>query len=43
MVYLIKNRNVIFSYLDKDFEIDFSKNNYENEFYNYFITTLDEE
>lgn len=38
-----KNRNVIFSYLDKDFEVDFSKNNYENEYYNYFITTLDED
>jgi two-component system, OmpR family, sensor kinase len=38
-----KDKNVIFSYLDKKFEIDFSKNNYENEFYNYFITTLDED
>lgn len=38
-----KNRNVIFSYLDKDFEVDFSKNRYENEYYNYFITTLDED
>ena len=38
-----KDKNVIFSYLDKDFEIDFSKTTYENEFYNYFITTLDDE
>ena len=38
-----KNKNVIFSYLDKNFEINFSKTTYENEFYNYFITTLDDE
>ena len=38
-----KDKNVIFSYLDKSFEINFSKTTYENEFYNYFITTLDDE
>ena len=38
-----KNRNVIFSYLDEKFEVDFSKNRYVNEFYNYFITTLEED
>jgi len=38
-----KDRNVIFSYLDEKFEVDFSKNRYVNEFYNYFITTLEED
>jgi two-component system OmpR family sensor kinase len=38
-----KDRKVIFSYLDKEFEINFSKVSYKNEFYNYFITTLDDE
>lgn len=38
-----KDKKVVFSYLDKKSEIDFSKKNYENEFYNYFITTLEEE
>ncbi|MDY3200879.1 MAG: HAMP domain-containing sensor histidine kinase [Arcobacter sp.] len=38
-----KDKKVIFSYLDKNFEVDFSKDSYVNEFYNYFITTLDEE
>ena len=38
-----KNKNLIFSYLDEEFEIDFTKNVYQNEYYNYFITTLDEE
>ncbi|RXJ82930.1 sensor histidine kinase [Arcobacter cloacae] len=38
-----KNKKVIFSYLDEKFTIDFSKSSYENEFYNYFITTLDED
>lgn len=38
-----KDKKVVFSYLDKNFEIDFSKKSYENEFYNYFITTLEEE
>jgi two-component system OmpR family sensor kinase len=38
-----KDKKVIFSYLDKDFKIDFSKTLYENESYNYFITTLDDE
>ena len=37
------HKKVIFSYLDEKFTIDFSKSSYENEFYNYFITTLDEE
>ena len=40
---LDKNKNIIFSYLDENFQIDYSKNFYENSFYNYFITTLDEE
>ncbi|CAM3577056.1 sensor histidine kinase [Arcobacter aquimarinus] len=38
-----KNKKVIFSYLDEKFTIDFSKSSYENEFYNYFITTLNED
>ena len=38
-----KDKKVVFSYLDKKSEIDFSKKSYENEFYNYFITTLEEE
>jgi len=38
-----KDKKVIFSYLDEKFDVDFSKNSYVNEFYNYFITTLDEE
>lgn len=38
-----KDKKVIFSYLDKDFEVDFSKTLYENETYNYFITTIDDE
>ena len=38
-----KDKKVIFSYLDKNFAIDFSKTSNKNEFYNYFITTLDEE
>lgn len=38
-----KNKEVIFSYLDEKFSVDFSKSSYENEFYNYFITTLDED
>lgn len=37
------HKKVIFSYLDEKFTIDFSKSSYQNEFYNYFITTLDEE
>lgn len=37
------HKKVIFSYLDEKFTIDFSKSSYENEFYNYFITTLDED
>ena len=40
---LDKDKNIIFSYLDERFQIDYSKNFYENSFYNYFITTLDEE
>lgn len=40
---LDKDKNIIFSYLDEKFQIDYSKNFYENSFYNYFITTLDEE
>ena len=40
---LDKYKNIIFSYLDERFQIDYSKNFYENSFYNYFITTLDEE
>ncbi len=40
---LDKDKNIIFSYLDENFQIDYSKNFYENSFYNYFITTLDEE
>lgn len=38
-----KDKKVIFSYLDEKFDVNFSKNSYVNEFYNYFITTLDEE
>ena len=38
-----KDKKAIFSYLDKNFTIDFSKTTHKNEFYNYFITTLDEE
>ena len=38
-----KDKKVIFSYLDKNIAIDFSKTSNKNEFYNYFITTLDEE
>ena len=40
---LDKDKNIIFSYLDERFQIDYSKNFYENSSYNYFITTLDEE
>lgn len=40
---LDKNKKVIFSYLDENFEIDFSKNLYENSHYNYYISTLDED
>ena len=40
---LDKDKNIIFSYLDERFQIDYSKNIYENSFYSYFITTLDEE
>lgn len=38
-----KDKEVIFSYLDKNFEIDFLKSNYSNEIYNYFISSLDED
>jgi two-component system OmpR family sensor kinase len=38
-----KDKKPIFSYLDKKFTIDFSKTTHKNEFYNYFVTTLDEE
>lgn len=40
---LDKDKKVIFSYLDERFEIDYSKNIYENSSYKYFITTLNEE
>lgn len=40
---LDKDKKVIFSYLDERFEIDYSKNIYENSNYKYFITTLNEE
>ncbi len=40
---LDKDKEVIFSYLDERFEIDYSKNIYENSSYKYFITTLNEE
>ena len=40
---LDKDKNIIFSYLDERFQIDYSKNIYENSSYKYFITTLDEE
>ncbi|MBY0540855.1 MAG: HAMP domain-containing histidine kinase [Campylobacterales bacterium] len=40
---LDKDKNIIFSYLDERFQVDYSRNIYENSFYNYFITTLDEE
>lgn len=39
---LDKDKKVIFSYLDERFEIDYSKNIYENSSYKYFITTLNE-
>ncbi len=38
-----KDKKAIFSYLDKNFEIDFNKLTHKNELYNYFITTLDDE
>jgi len=38
-----KDKNLIFSYLDEGFYIDFSKTSYENEYFNYIITTLDNE
>ena len=38
-----KDKKVIFSYLDENFTIDFSKITHKNELYNYFITTLDDE
>ena len=37
-----KDKKVIFSYLDENFEIDFDKLTHKNELYNYFITTLDD-
>ncbi len=40
---LDKDKKIIFSYLDERFQIDYSKNIYENSSYKYFITTLDEE
>ncbi|QEZ89364.1 two-component system sensor histidine kinase [Aliarcobacter cibarius] len=38
-----KNKNIIFSYLDEDFNIDFTKKNFSNSKYNYFITTINED
>jgi len=38
-----KNKNIIFSYLDEDFNIDFTKKNFLNSKYNYFITTINED
>ena len=38
-----KDKNIIFSYLDERFQVDYSRNIYENNFYSYYITTLDEE
>lgn len=38
-----KNKEVIFSYLDKELNIDFSKPSYQNQEYNYFITSLNED
>ena len=40
---LDKDKKVIFSNINDNYEIDFSKNLYENSAYNYFITTIDEE
>jgi two-component system, OmpR family, sensor kinase len=40
---LDKDKKVMFSYLDDNFEIDFSKALYENSHYNYYITTLEED
>ena len=40
---LDKDKNIIFSYLDERFQVDYSRNIYENNFYSYYITTLDEE
>ncbi len=38
-----KNKNIIFSYLDKDISIDFSKKSFSDTKYNYFITTINED
>lgn len=38
-----KDKNLIFSYLDDKFKINYSKDIYENSSCNYFITTINEE
>ena len=38
-----KDKKVIFSYLDKVSNIDFLKSDYQNQQYNYYITTLNED
>lgn len=38
-----KDKNIIFSYLDEEFNIDFSKKSFSNLKYNYFITTINED
>jgi two-component system, OmpR family, sensor kinase len=38
-----KNKKLIFSYLDDKFEINYSKDFYENSTYNYYVTTINEE
>lgn len=38
-----KDKNIIFSYLDENFNVDFKNKNFSNSKYNYFITTINED
>ncbi|WP_198306228.1 sensor histidine kinase [Arcobacter vandammei] len=38
-----KDKNIIFSYLDEELNVDFNKHNFSNFKYNYFITTINED